>query len=45
MVDIATDVVSFKQYDSSGTDHCIKYAKKECKYIGNIQATKKEIKW
>lgn len=45
MVDIATDVVSFKQYDSSGTDHCIKYAKSQNKYVGNIQATKKEIKW
>lgn len=45
MVDIATDVVSFKQYDSTGTDHCIKYAKKECKYIGNIQATGKDKHW
>ena len=46
MVDIATDVVSFKQYDSSGTDHCIKYAKSEGKYIGNIQASKrKEDQW
>ena len=44
MVDIATDVVSFKQYDSSGTDHCVKYAKSQNKYIGNIKATKKEIK-
>lgn len=40
MVDIATDVVSFKQYDSSGTDHCIKYAKAEGKYSGNIVASK-----
>lgn len=39
MVDIGTDVVSFKTYDSSGTDHCIKYAKSENKYAGNIQAT------
>lgn len=46
MVDIATDVVSFKQYDSTGTDHCIKYAKSEGKYIGNIQASKrKEEQW
>lgn len=46
MVDIATDVVSFKQYDSSGTDHCIKYAKSEGKYIGNIHASKrKEEQW
>ena len=45
MVDIATDVVSFKRYDSTGTDHCIKYAKSQDKYIGNINATKKEIKW
>lgn len=42
MVDIATDVVSFKQYDSSGTDHCIKYAKKEGKYIGNIVDSKRK---
>lgn len=45
MVDIATDVVSFKQYDSTGTDHCVKYAKSQNKYVGNIKATKKEIKW
>lgn len=46
MVDIATDVVSFKQYDSTGTDHCIKYAKSEGKYIGNIVASKSECeKW
>lgn len=36
MVDIATDVVSFKHFESSGTDHCIKYAQKENKYRGNI---------
>lgn len=42
MVDIATDVVSFKQYDSTGTDHCIKYAKSEGKYIGNIKASKRK---
>lgn len=42
MVDLATDVVSFKQYDSSGTDHCIKCAKSAGKYIGNIE---KEIQW
>ncbi len=42
MVDIATDVVSFKQYNSSGTDHCIKYAKKEGKYIGNIVDSKRK---
>lgn len=40
MVDLATDVVSFKQYDSTGTDHCIKYAKSQNKYIGNIQKDK-----
>ena len=45
MVDSATDVVSFKQYDSTGTDHCIKYAKKENKYIGNIKATGKDKQW
>lgn len=46
MVDIATDVVSFKQYDSTGTDHCIKYAKSQNKYIGNIRASKrKEEQW
>lgn len=36
MVDIATDVVSFKHFESSGTEHCIKYARKENKYRGNI---------
>lgn len=45
MVDIAADVVSFKQYDSTGTDHCIKYAKKENKYIGNIKATGRDKQW
>lgn len=43
MVDIATDIVSVKDYDSSGTDHCINYAKTQGKYLGNIG---KEIeKW
>ncbi len=36
MVDISTDVVSFRHFESTGTDHCIKYAKKENKYRGNI---------
>lgn len=36
MIDISTDVVSFRHFESSGTDHCIKYAKKENKYRGNI---------
>lgn len=36
MVDIANKVISFKCYDSAGTDHCIKLAKKANKYAGNI---------
>ena len=36
MIDISTDVVSFRHFESTGTDHCIKYAKKENKYRGNI---------
>ena len=36
MVDFANKVISFKCYDSTGTDHCIKYAKNENKYAGNI---------
>lgn len=36
MVDIADKVISFKCYDSTGTDHCIKYAKSLNKYSGNI---------
>lgn len=37
MVDIADKVVSFKAYDSTGTDHCITYAKKQNKYHSNIE--------
>lgn len=36
MIDISKVVVSYKKYDSSGTDHCIKEAKKRNKYLGNI---------
>ena len=36
MVDLANKVLSFKCYDSAGTDHCIKLAKKAGKYAGNI---------
>ena len=36
MVDLSNKVVSFKCYDSTGTDHCIKYAKFKNKYAGNI---------
>lgn len=36
MVDLADKVISFKCYDSAGTDHCIKLAKKAGKYAGNI---------
>ena len=36
MVDLADRVISFKCYDSAGTDHCIKLAKKAGKYAGNI---------
>lgn len=37
MVDLADQVVSFKAYDSTGTDHCIAYAKKRHKYHSNIK--------
>lgn len=36
MVDLGNKVLSFKCYDSAGTDHCIKLAKKANKYAGNI---------
>lgn len=36
MVDLGDKVLSFKCYDSAGTDHCIKLAKKAGKYAGNI---------
>ncbi len=36
MVDIADVVFSFKAYDSTGTDDCIKRAKKADKYGGNL---------
>lgn len=37
MVEIADKVVSYKRYDSTGTDHCIKEAKKQNKYLGNTK--------
>lgn len=36
MVDICDILISFKKYDSVGTDHCIKAGKKVNKYYGNI---------
>ncbi len=36
MVDIADKVFSYKKYNSTGTDHCIKAAKKKGNYQGNI---------
>jgi hypothetical protein len=36
MVDIADGVFSFKRYDSTGTDDCIKRAQKQNKYLGNL---------
>lgn len=36
MVDIAEAVLSYKKYDSTGTDHCIKAAKKKGNYLGNV---------
>ncbi len=35
MVDICDLLISFKKYDSTGTDHCIKEGKKQNKYFGN----------
>lgn len=36
MVDISDAILSYKKYDSTGTDHCIKAAKKKGNYLGNI---------
>lgn len=36
MVDNCDILISFKRYDSSGTDHCIKEGKKQNKYLGNV---------
>ena len=36
MVDIANGVFSYKKYESTGTDHCIKAAEKRGNYYGNI---------
>ena len=36
MVDIANAILSYKKYDSTGTYHCIKAAKKKGNYLGNI---------
>lgn len=36
MVDIADGIFSFKTYDSTGTDDCIKRAKQQQKYLGNL---------
>ena len=36
MIEISTYVASYKKYDSTGTDHCIREAKKRNKYLGNI---------
>lgn len=36
MVDIADGVFSYKKYESTGTDHCIKAAEKRGNYYGNI---------
>lgn len=44
MVDIADAVLSYKVYDSTGTDHCIKAAKKKGNYLGNIPDLLKKYK-
>lgn len=36
MVDIADGVFCFKSYDSTGTDDCIKRAKKKGNFLGNL---------
>lgn len=43
MVDIADKVASYKVYDSTGTDHCIKAAIKKGNYLGNIPDLLKKI--
>jgi len=40
MVDIGNGVFSFKAYDSTGTDDCIQRAKKQNKYISNLNQGK-----
>jgi len=45
MVDIADMVFSFKSYNSSGTDDCIKRAKEQNKYIGNIYKEDLSDEW
>lgn len=43
MVDICDILISFKKYDSTGTDHCIKAGKRQNKYYGNVESLEKEI--
>lgn len=37
MVDICDLLISFKKYNSVGTDHCIKSGKLQNKYYGNVE--------
>lgn len=45
MVDIANIVISYRvsTYDSNGTDDCIKRAKEQNKYYGNVEDINKEL--
>jgi hypothetical protein len=36
MVDISDGVFCYKSYDSTGTDDCIKRAKLQSKFVGNL---------
>ena len=42
MVDLSDYVISFKRYESTGTNDCIYRAKEQNKYLGNIDAITKE---
>lgn len=44
MVDESDALISYKRYDSTGTDDCIKRGKKQNKYIGNVGFIKFEKK-
>ena len=47
MVDISDGVFSFKSYESTGTNDCIKRAEEQNKYLGNIYYKPNELenKW
>ena len=44
MVDVCDYLISFKRYDSTGTDHCIKEGNKQNKYFGNVGEIENNLK-